>query len=162
MRVYTVSAAGLTIAGATTLLFINPNASAGIEIRKITVGQSQNATAALQRVQLVTQVTAFPTLAAGVTPRAHRISDPISVITSGTTGAAGLVGVNATAEGGGAKTVRVDDVFNVTLGWLWQPLDRDEYISLPPSGTSGFGIYFPVAPANLANWCVALDYAELA
>src|SRR5687768_11725408 len=113
-REYTVSAGGITLANqAVTLVFINP-ASPGvtIEILRCWIAQSANATSAQQRVQLVTQATAFPTLTSA-TPRKTKINDPASGIVGGTAGAAGTAGINASAEGGGTKTVIVEDAFNV-------------------------------------------------
>jgi hypothetical protein len=77
-------------------VFINPKASPdmNLEIIRLWASQSANATSAQQRVQAVTQVTAFPTLTSA-TPRALKRADAISGIVGGTTGAAGTCGVNA-------------------------------------------------------------------
>jgi hypothetical protein len=161
-RIFTVSAGGITLANqAVTLVFINPAAAPnfGIRIKRCWANQSANATSAQQRVQLVTQVTAFPTLTSA-TPRPHKKQDPnVSVITGGTAGAAGTAGTNASAEGAGAKTILYEDAFNVLTGFLWQATP-DEQIELPAGLASGFGLHLPVAAATLTNWAFGVTFEE--
>ena len=159
-REYSISVGGITVANqAVTLVFLNPGTTQSIEILRCWVGQSANATSAQQRVQLVTQVTAFPTLTS-TTPGKLKIIDPVSVIAGGTAGAAGTCGTNASAEGAGAKTVLINDAFNVLNGWLWVPTPL-ETIVMNASAASGFGLHLPVAPATLTNWAFGLTYKEL-
>ncbi len=155
---YSVSAAGVTpTAAACTLAFVNPGTSRSLQFIRAWAGQSVNATSAQQRVQLNTQVTAFPTLTS-TAPVPHTLSDPASVITGGTAGAAGTSGTNASAEGAGAKTVVYPDAFNVLNGFLWIPSPR-EVIVLNASAASGFGLHFPVAanPAGAWSWGVTFE-----
>lgn len=162
MREFNVSTGGITVAGATTLVFINPKAAPNpnIEILRAWVGQSANATSAQQRIQLETQVTAFPTLT-GATPASEKKADPnVSIIVSGTAGAAGTSGINASAEGAGAKTTHLDDTFNVLNGWLYVPTPRETLI-MPAGFASGLGLFFPVAPATLTNWAAGMRFAEV-
>lgn len=160
MREYTVSGANITVVNAVcTLVFINPSATIGIEILRCWVSQSANATSLQQRIQLNTQVTAFPTLTSA-TPAKLKLSDPASGITGGTAGAAGTAGINASAEGAGAKTVLWSDAFNVLNGWLWLPTPR-ETIILGAGAASGFGLHFPVAPTTLSGWTFGITYAEI-
>lgn len=159
-REYVISVGGITVANqAVTLIFINPGTTASIEILRCWVSQSANATSAQQRVQLVTQVTAFPTLTS-TTPGKTKLLDPASAITGGTAGAAGTCGTNASAEGAGTKTVLANDAFNVLNGWLWVPTPAETYI-MNASAASGFGLHLPVAPATLTNWSCGLVYREL-
>ena len=162
-REYVISSGGITLANAAvTLVFINPKTTgpaSTIEIVRCWVGQSANATSAQQRVQLVTQVTAFPTLTS-FTPKKTKIGDPASEITGGTAGAAGTCGINASAEGAGAKTIIWEDAFNVLNGWLWMPQEI-ERIQLRVGELSGFGFHFPVAAATLTNWAFGLVYREI-
>jgi hypothetical protein len=104
-------------------------------------------------------VTAFPTLVS-TTPAKTSIIDPVSVIVGGTAGAAGTAGTNASAEGAGAKTVLVNDAFNVLNGWLWVPTPG-ETIVMNASAAAGFGLYFPVAALTLTNWSCGVTYREL-
>lgn len=160
-REFVVASAGQTILGATTLVFLNPAAGPNfnIEILRCWVGQSQNATSAQQRVQLETQVTAFPTVV-GQTPAKLKRADPnVSILVSGT-GGQGTAGINASAEGAGAKTVILEDAFNVLNGWLWVPTPA-ETIVLPAGSLSGFGLFLPVAPASTTNWAFGVVYREV-
>lgn len=155
---YSVGVGGVTpTAAAVTLTFINPGVSRSLAFLRAWAGQSLNATSAQQRVQLNTQVTAFPTLT-GATPVAHTLSDPVSVIVSGTAGAAGTSGTNASAEGAGSKTIIYHDVFNVLNGFLWVPTPKD-VIVLNASAASGFGLHFPTAPvaAGAHSWGVTFE-----
>jgi len=159
-RQYSVADAGITLANAAvTLAFVNPGTSRSLEFLRAWVGQSANATSAQQRVQLSTQVTAFPTLTS-TTPAKLTLSDPSSVITGGTAGAAGTSGTNASAEGAGGKTVIWPDAFNVLNGWLWVPTPK-EVVVLNASAAAGLGLHLPVAAATLTNWAFGLVFGEL-
>ena len=158
-REYTLGAAGQTILGVTTLIGIRPGTTCAIEILRMWAAQSQNATSAQQRIQFVRQVSVFPTVVSA-TPAKLKEGDPISQIVGGTALAAGTCGVNASAEGAGAKTAILDDAFNVLNGYLWVPTPGETLI-LSPGSANSFGLYFPVAPTNLANWTFGLNYREL-
>lgn len=161
-RTFTISGGGKTLANqAVTLVFFNPTAAPDVnyEVLRCWIGQSANATSAQQRVQLVTQVTAFPTLT-GATPRPHSIDDPdVSQIVSGTAGAAGTCGIDASAEGAGSKTILLEDAFNVLNGWLWVPTPN-ETIVMAAGSASGFGLHLPVAAATLTNWSFGITFRE--
>jgi hypothetical protein len=161
-REFSVSSGGLTVAGATTLVFVNPAAAPNfnLEFLRYWIGQSANATSAQQRVQIETQVTAFPTLTSA-TPAKLKPADPnASIITGGTAGAAGTSGVNASAEGAGTKTTVHDDVFNVLNGWLYVPTPAETRV-MPAGFASGMGTFFPVAPATLTNWAAGNTFREV-
>lgn len=159
-REYSVGGGGLTLANqAVTLVFINPGATQGIEILRAWAGQTGTATSAQQRVQTNTQVTAFPTLTSA-TPSKLKFGDPASNIAGGTAGAAGTCGVNASAEGAGAKSNIIPDTFNNLNGYLWVPTPR-EIIALGAGIASGFGLHLPVAPGSLTNWQCGVNFGEL-
>jgi hypothetical protein len=160
MREFAVSDAGITLAGATTLVFVNPIAAPNMNLAflRYWVGQSANATSAQQRVEIETQVTVFPTLTSA-TPAKIKRADAVSVIVGGTAGAAGTSGTNASAEGAGAKTSVLEDAFNVLNGWLHVPTP-DEVIVMPAGSASGLGLFLPIAPATLTNWAFGLVFAE--
>lgn len=155
---YSVSAGAATPAAqAVTLVFVNPGVSRSLAFIRAWIGQSVNATSAQQRVQLNTQVTAFPTLTS-TAPVPHTLSDPASVIAGGTAGAAGTSGTNASAEGAGGKTVIVHDAYNVLNGYLWIPTPKD-VIVLNASAASGFGLHVPVAitPSGATSFGVTFE-----
>jgi hypothetical protein len=107
-REFSVGGDGLTLANqAVTLVFINPHAAVAPMLNILRIWASQAAAAAgQQRIQVETQVTAFPTLVSA-TPRNLKRSDTTaSVIVGGTAGAAGTCGINASAEGAGAKKTK--------------------------------------------------------
>lgn len=157
---YIVSAGGITLANqAVTLVFINPGTTCSLRILRAWASQSGSTTSAQQRVQLVTQVTAFPTLTTA-TPRPTSLIDQASKIAGGTAGAAGTCGINASAEGAGTKTVMHEDAFNVLSGWLWVPTPN-EVIEMSAGLTSGFGLHLPVAPTSLTNWSFGVEFMEV-
>ena len=121
--------------------------------------QSSSNNTAQQRVQINTQVSAFPTLTSA-TPNKTKLLDPASQITGGSAGAAGTSGVNASAEGAGAKTVLYPDAFSIVNGWLWVPTPP-ETLMLNAGGASGMGLHFPVAPGSLGNWNAGQTFREL-
>lgn len=159
-REYILSGANLTLANAAvTLGFINPGATASIEILRAWVSQSGTTTQAMVRVQMNTQVSVFPTLVTA-TPARLKLSDPVSLIVGGTAGAAGTCGINASAEGAGAKTVIIPDTFNNLAGWLWVPTPA-ETIVLNAGAASGFGLHLPAAPASLTGWNFGIVFREI-
>lgn len=157
---YIVGGENITVANAAvTLVFINPGTTASLRILRAWVSQHANATSAQVRIQLNTQVTAFPTLTAA-TPRKTAPLDQASVITGGTAGAAGTAGINASAEGAGAKTLIYGDAFNALNGWLWVPTPS-EVIVMSAGGAAGFGLHFPAAPATLSGWNFGVEFEEV-
>lgn len=142
-----------------TLVFINPPTTASLEIVRVWCSQTGSTTSAMQQVNLVTQVTAFPTLTS-TTPVPLKIKDPASIVTGATSGAAGTSGTNASAEGGGAKTVVWADAFNVLNGWLWVSTPN-ETIIMNAGAASGLGLYLPTAATSLTHWTAGLVFREL-
>jgi hypothetical protein len=162
MREFAISTGGATVAGASTLLFINPAGAPNpnIEMLRTWIGQSANATSAQQRMQHVTQASAFPTLTSA-TPSKRKLADPnASIIVGGTAGAVGTSGINASVEGAGTKTAVWDDCFNVLNGHLWIPTPP-EMLLLPAGYAQGFGLFFPVAPLTLTNWAWGGVFREI-
>lgn len=162
MREFSVSAGGITVAGATTMIAINPAASPSVnlEMLRYWVGYTANATSNQQRIELLTKASVFPTLTSS-TPVKLKPSDPnASVITGATSGAIGTVGINASAEGAGAATVVWDDAFNVLNGWLHVPTPPETRI-MPAGLGNALNLYFPVAPTTLTNWAFGLIYREV-
>lgn len=157
--VYKVIASAVTVAGAVTLIFINPGTTVSLKVRRIQISQKGVTATAMQRVQFVTQVTAFPTLTS-VTPAKSTPIDQASAITGATNGAAGTCGVNASAEGAGSKTVIDEMTFNCLTGLLWVPTQGEEDV-MSASGASGFGVFFVDAPGTSAGWTGVLTYEEV-
>lgn len=162
MREFSISAGGVTVAGATTLINVNPGAAPNpnLEFLRFWIGQSANATSAQQRIQLATKASVFPTLTSA-TPVKLKPSDPnASYITGATSGAIGTAGINASAEGAGAQTIVWDDAFNVLNGWLHVPTPAETRV-MPAGLGNSLQLYFPVAPATLTNWAFGEVYREV-
>lgn len=162
-REYSIPMSNVTVAGASTLVFLQVMATApvcAIEFIRAWATQSSDTTSRQLRIQINTQVSTFPTLSAQA-PVATKAGDPASKISGGTGGAAGTCGVNASAEGAGAKTVLYPDSFNILTGWLWTPSPRETYIETPQATAHGFGISFPASPSNTTGWNAGLVFAEL-
>lgn len=162
VREFAISAGGVTVAGATTLIFVNPPAAPNfnIEFLRFWVGESANATSAQQRIELINKASVFPTLTT-TTPTKLKVADPnASVIVGGTAGAIGTAGINASAEGAGAAVVRWDDAFNVLNGWLHVPTPPETQV-YPAGFGNGLGLYFPVAPSTLTNWTFGCVFREV-
>jgi hypothetical protein len=159
-RVYVVSASNITIAGATTLIMLRPGATAAIEILRMWATQSGTSTSGQCRIQAVRQVAVLPTMTTGITPVPLIGSDPVSLIVAGTAVAAGTVGVNASAEGAGTKSVVHDEAFNNLTGFKWIPTPKEQVI-LSPGAAYGFGLFMPAAPASLTGWAFGMTFREL-
>jgi hypothetical protein len=164
-REYIIPATNITVANqAVTLVFFQAATAAGsvcaLEVLRVAVSQAANATSAQQRVQMSTQVTAFPTLTSQA-PLQLKALDPASKITGGTAGAAGTSGINASAEGAGGKTVVLPDAFNVLNGYLWVPTPAETIIESAAATAHGFGLVFPAAPATLTAWNAYLVFREI-
>ena len=149
-REFSISTGGITVAGATTLIAVNPAAAPNfnIEFLRYWIGQSANATSAQQRVQLGLKASVFPTLTSA-TPTKLKPADPnASVITGATSGAIATAGTNASAEGAGTFTALWDDAFNVLNGWLHVPTPPETRV-MPAGLGNAQNLYFPVAPTTL-------------
>lgn len=156
---YILPATNITLANQpVTLLWINPGTDATLEIIRVWCSQAANATSAQQRVQINSQVTAFPSGMTVQEPQRTTALDVISTIVGNASGAAGTCGIDATTEGG-TKTVLMPDAFNVLNGWLWVATP-EETIMHSASLASGIGVHFPAAPATLTAWNAGLVYAE--
>lgn len=155
---FSITLSNATVTAPRTLAFIRPPTTRSIEIVRVEVSHN-GPSAGQQRVQLVTQVSAFPTLTAK-TPEKLQPDGPASAVTGGTAGAAGTSGVNASGEGAGTKTVLLEAAFNAQLGFLYLPAP-DERIRVHASSSSGFGVYLPDTPSTTTYWSCTVVFREL-
>ena len=162
MREYIVGGSNITITNAAlTLVCINPPAARVIEITRAWASQLGSTTSAQIGIALGWKATAFPTLTS-TTPEKTKTSDPVSLITGGTAGAAGTAGINASAEGAGTFTPKYSDSFNNLQGWLWLPSQTLGETFIMSGGDSlAFSMKLLAAPASLANWTFGVQYREL-
>ncbi len=162
-RVYTVRFTNTTLTAAMPFVFVNPKATgagSALELISCRLSQSANATSIQERVEIFTQVTAFPTLVT-VTPVPTKFGDPASGIVGGTAGAAGTIGVAGTVAGAGAKTIILSDAFNALNGWLYIPVPEERPTIGIAATAQGLGIWFPAGPTTLTGWSMTFVYAEL-
>jgi hypothetical protein len=158
--VYEAVADAVAITAVHTIIFLNPPTTCSIKILRCSVDQSGTTVSQQLPVKLVYQVTAFPSTGTGVTPTKTSISDGVSQIVSGASGAQGTIGVNYTTEGAGAKTVIKSRAFNNLNGWEWVSTPREEIV-LNAGAASGFGIYLPGTPTTLMGWNASIVYEEV-
>lgn len=157
-RAYTVVASNLTVTAARTLVFVRPTATRKLRILKVELSCAGTATSFTQRVQLVTQVTAFPTLTAATPQNPDATAFP-TTIAGATDGSAGSAGINASVEGAGAKTVRYEASFLGPVGWAWVP-GPDDPIDLPAAAAFGFGVYLADTPSTTTGWTCTVTFVE--
>ncbi|HMH95638.1 MAG TPA: hypothetical protein VK577_03545 [Bradyrhizobium sp.] len=165
-REFSVGGDGLTIVNAVvTLVGYLPNAAPNINFENLRMWASQaaGAVSAQQRIEVVTQVTAFPTVVTA-TPRPLKFGDTVVSALVGVGGAltAGKCGINASAEGAGAKTVAWGDSFNHLNGYLWVATPRETMV-MPAGSASSLGLFLPVAPTGgvTTNWAAGINYGEI-
>jgi hypothetical protein len=161
-RAYIVPANNVTVAGASTLVFLQTSATAPIAICEFVrafCSYTANATSNQQRIQIATQVSTFPTLTSQA-PVQLTASDPVSKIVGGAAGAAGTSGINASNENAGAKSGIYSDGFNVLNGWLWVPTPMETIVESAQSTAHGIGLNFPTAPATTTNWNAGMVFQE--
>lgn len=159
-REYTVTSGAAVLANqAVTLVWISPPSNASIEILKCWIGQVGSQSSQQVRVQLGTQVSAYPTLVS-TNPRAIKVSDPVSKLSGLVSGISGT-GTNASTEGAGTKTVLVDDAFNNLTGYLWYPTGPYDSFLLNGTLSAGFFMHLPSAASSLSGWSFGVTYREL-
>ena len=162
-REYVIPMTNATLGGSVTLIWYQVMTAApvvALELIRAWASQTSSTTSNQQRVQINTQVSTFPTLTSQ-TPIRTKASDPASLISGGTAGAAGTCGVNASAEGAGAKTVIIAEGFNILNGYLWTATPRETIIESPQSTAHGLGLHFPATPPSATQWNAGVCYAEL-
>jgi hypothetical protein len=159
-RIYNVGAVNQTVLGATTLVAIRPSASVALRILKMEVDQHANATSAQCVLRWGRKGAALGTYVSA-TPSKIADADPASAISGGTAGAAGTVGVNASAEGAGSVSVLREGVaFNSLSGFLWLPRP-DEVIVCQAGSATPFVLQFQAAPGTLTGWNWNLQFEEV-
>jgi hypothetical protein len=162
MSVYTVSMKDQTIIASGDLVNIHTDstlatAGSNIEILRAWVSQGATETSEQLGVQICLQASTFGTFT-GATPTPHFLGGKISGIVSGTTGAEGLAGVDASTNGAGTKTTIIADAFNNLNGWLWVPTPEERIIV--PADTS-ITLAMIGTATTLTNWYAGFTFREL-
>jgi hypothetical protein len=153
---------GIAVLGATSLNISRAPAapSINVEFLRHWIGQAANATSAQQRVEF-SQAVPTSLVVVGATPAKLKMADPnVSALVSGTSGAAGTCGVNATTELSGTNTMIWDDVFNVLNGYLKvaTPVETEVF----PAGFANVSrLWFITAPTTLTGWTWGQNFREI-
>lgn len=167
-REFVISISNSTVISATTLILLTPASAPNpsIEFLRFWVGQSANATSVQQRIQVLTQISSWPTVAAFTPAKLKRAEPNASVITSFVSNTIGNAGINATVEGGGTKSLVIEDAFNVLNGWLYVPTPPEAIMmgANPPvtvATAAGLELFFPTAPTTLTGWSWGTNFREV-
>ena len=152
-RACTVGGSNITIAGGKVLVFSNVDGDVGIDVLRCWMGQDSTETNEQQRVDLITQVTAFPTVTS-VEPAPHLFGAP-SRIVGATDGAVGTCGIDSTDDGAGSQTLILPDSFNNLLGWLWVATPEERSI-IRAAEASGFGLKLATGPTPTTGWTLGV------
>lgn len=163
VRTYAITtpASGITVAGATTLVYLRPSATVAVSIIEVRVAFDANATSAMQDIRLVRQAVSGSPASTTFNPVAIDDGNTQACSITGGTGnmAAGTAGYNVSTESGGARTALVTDAFNHLTGFIWTP-GPDGPIRMAANSGSIFGVWFPNAPATLTNWHCTVTFME--
>lgn len=163
-RRYVLAGENMTLGTGSILVAIQTAAagSAGaiIEIERVEVSQSHNATAAQVRLALGSRNTAGTLTVTSATPGPLVIGGPASGIAGNTApaGAAARCGINSSADSGGTYTDLIYCAPNNLGGYLWQPIPEHKMI-VPPSTL--WVARFMAAPGDTAGWDVSVYFHEV-
>jgi hypothetical protein len=160
--VYSVVMSNQTIIASGDLVNIHTDstlATGGSNIVILRAWCSQGATETSEQlgIQICLQASTFGTFT-GAVPAPHFVGGRISGIVSGTTGAEGMAGVDASTNGAGTKTPLIVDGFNNLNGWLWVPTPEERIIV--PADTS-ITLAMIGTATTLTNWYAGMTYMEL-
>jgi len=162
MSVYSVTMQNQTIVADATLVIIHTDstlATGGSNIRILRAWCAQQASETSDQLGVILglKASAFGTYT-GTTPTPHFIGGRVSGIASGTAGAEGTAGTDASAEGAGTVTPIIYDGFNNLNGWLWVPTPEERIVI--PADTAII-LKIVGTPAALGNWSAGITYEEL-
>jgi len=168
MREFIVSISNSTVISTTTLILLLPASAPNpnIEFLRFWISQNANATSAQQRVNLRTQISSWPTVAA-FTPRSLKQQDKTASIIAGfVSNALAGAGINATVEGAGTTNIIHEDAFNVLNGWLHVPTPPESIVmpanaAVTSASAMGLEMQFPSTPATLTGWAWGCIFREV-
>lgn len=163
-RIYTVTGENLTLGTGSVLLALQTatGVAAGAIIRplRVEVSQSGSTTSAMARLLFSTRDTAGTLTTTSVTPVSTSLGGPASGLAGNTSviGGTGRIGINSSADSGGAYTNHWANAPNVLSGYLYLPVP-EERIVIPPSTV--WCVRFAAAPASTTGWNILLVYEEV-
>lgn len=157
---YTATVYDASISGAKSLLGMRPPASGCKEVAiwRAWIGFHENTTSAQLPIQIVRQAATLPTfVTTNLNLAALDANAPANPFSAGTSAAAGTIGILASAEGGGTRTILVPDAFNVLNGWVWAAMPGGEIV-IPVNSADILSLYAPVATATADGWEFGIEY----
>ncbi len=162
-RRYVLTGENLTTGTGSVLAAIQPAAagSAGswLEVERVEVTQSHNATPAQVRLAIGSRNTAGTLTVTSATPNPLTLGAPASGVAGGTSPlSAATCGVNSSADSGGTYINTYVVAPNNQGGFLMIPIPEHKII-VPPGLV--FVVRFLAAPGDTAGWDVAVYYHEV-
>ncbi len=161
-RKYVLSGENLTLGTGSVLAALQSAAAAAagsiLEIIRVEVSQSHNATSAQVRLVQSKRDTAGTLTVTSATPNPLTLGGPASGIAGGTSPlTAAKSGVNSSADSGGTYVDTWPVNPNNQGGYLWIPTP-EERILVPPSTV--YVVRFVTAPGDTAGWTVVVVFDE--
>lgn len=163
-RVYTAHGENLSLGTGSVLIALQTAATvaaaAFVRPLRVEVTQSGSTTSAQARLLFSTRDTAGTLTTTSVTPVNTDLAGPISGLVGNTSviGAVGRIGINSSADSGGAYTNHWAAAFNVLNGYMYLPVP-EERIVVPASTV--WCVRFAAAPATTTGWTCVLVYEEV-
>lgn len=163
-RVFNAIAENVTTGTGSVLVALQTAAtvSAGSTLRilRAEVTQSGSTTSAMVRLVFSTRDTAGTLTTTAVTPVNVVLGGPGSGLSGNTSviGGTGRIGINSSADSGGAYTNHYAMAPNQLNGYLYLPVP-EERIIIPPSTV--WCVRFATAPGSTAGWDITLCYEEI-
>ncbi len=159
---YSVAMNNQTIVADATLVIIHAAAAVAtrasrIELLSARVGQTGTDTSDNIGIMLAAKVTAFGTYTS-TAPVSMELGGTASGIAGGTAGAAATSGTDASAEGAGAVTPIILDVFNNLNGWLWIPVPEGRIVLNPDTAVI---LKIIGTPTSLTGFYADITFREL-
>lgn len=163
-RIYTAHGENLTLGTGSVLIALQSAATvaAGAKIRPLRVEatQSGSTTSAMARLLFSTRDTAGTLTTTSVTPVNTELGGPASALAGNTSviGGTARIGINSSADSGGAYTNHYTNTFNVLNGFLYLPVPEERLLV---SASTVWCVRFAAAPASTTGWNILLAYEEV-
>ena len=163
-RVYTAIGENLTLGTGNVLIALQTAATvaAGSVIRPLRVEATQSGTATSAQVRLLfsTRDTAGTLTTTSVTPANNFLTGPAGGLSGNTNvlGGAGRIGINSSADSGGAYVNHWCNAPNQLNGYLYLPVPEERF-TIPPSIV--WCVRFAATPTQTTGWNIVLSYEEV-
>ena len=163
-KLYTIFGEEQTLGTGNVLAAFQTNsgvlAGSQVAIRQIDIGQHDTTTAAMIRAAMSTRDTAGTLTMTAFTPRAFSpVTGPASTLSGNTAPAGGVarVGINSSADSGGAYTDHYVMNFSNLNGFGWAPTLPGGEIIVPPSTVWCLRLLATPGTATGWSWCIIIE-----